>query len=60
MLCTQRGEASGGKSAPLIRRQRVRLLYPADSAALAGLVVNGEHQVAAEIRGPTAPASALD
>lgn len=46
ILGPQGGEAEAGQPAPLVRLQGVRLLHPAQPAAAADLVVDGERLLA--------------
>jgi hypothetical protein len=49
VLVSQRSEASGGQSAPLVTGQRVGLLDPAQAAASTDLVVDGECEFTVEV-----------
>ena len=59
ILGSQGGQARSGNAAPLILRDRVRLLDPSKSALTASLVIDDEHLATVEICRSLTPADAL-
>jgi hypothetical protein len=59
VLGAQCGQAGAGQAAPLVVGFGVGLLDPAEPAAAAGLVVDGEHGLAVEVGGALPPAGPL-
>jgi len=59
ILSAEGREARRGEPAPLVFRDRVRLLNPPEFAPAAGLVVDTEDVVAVKIRCPLTPADAF-
>lgn len=59
ILTAQSREGRRGESAPLVVRLGVWLLHPAQSAAAAELVIDGECLLAVQVRRPLTPAGTV-